>query len=256
MSVLSVSEHPHYVELKLNRPDKRNALNTELVDALTQSFEEYSNCDWVRLIVLTGEGDAFSAGADLESLKRLQSATLEENTRDSAQLARMFDVIYSCNKPILGAINGHALAGGCGLASMCDVTVSVPQAKFGYTETRIGFVPAIVSKFLLEKIGESRARMLLLSGSVISAEEACRIGLVTEVSDQFDDRCAYWIDLFTKQVSPEAVHRTKRLLREIPDMSVTECLDRAVVENATARMTDDCKKGITAFLNKEKVVWD
>lgn len=255
MSVLSVYEHERYVELILNRPDKRNALNSELVEALTQAFEEYSNSDRVRLIVLKGEGDAFSAGADLESLKRLQSATLEENTRDSAQLARMFDVIHSCDKPVLGAINGHALAGGCGLVSMCDVTVSVAHAKFGYTETRIGFVPAIVSKFLFEKIGESRARMLLLSGSVITADEAYRIGLVTEVADQFEDRCAYWIDLFTKQVSPEAVRRTKHLLREIPDMSVTECLDRAVVENATARMTSDCKKGIAAFLNKEKVGW-
>ncbi len=209
----------------------------------------------MRLLVLTGEGLAFSAGADLESLKALQSATLDENLQDSAQLGSLFRLLHEYPVPILGAINGHALAGGCGLVSMCDISVAIPPAKFGYTETRIGFVPAIVSRFLIPKVGMTQANRLLLSGEIISAEEAARIGLITEVADQFDDRVSYWIHVFTHQVSPVAVKSTRTLIREVAEKSVTESIDVAIRLNAAARMTDDCQRGITAFLNKEKIVW-
>jgi methylglutaconyl-CoA hydratase len=253
--VLLVTEQDRYVEFRMNRAEKRNALSADLVVALIQALEKYEHESWVRLIVLTGQGQAFSAGADLDKLKSLQSATIDENLQDSSQLASLFRMLYEYPVPILGAINGHALAGGCGLASMCDISVSVPQAKFGYTETRIGFVPAIVSKFLISKVGTNQAQRLLLGGEIITAEEAFRIGLITEVADHFDDRVSYWIHVFTYQVSPMAVKSTRKLIRDVTEMSVGDSIDYAVRLNADARMTDDCQRGIAAFLNKEKIVW-
>jgi len=254
-NVLLISEFDRHVEFRMNRADKRNALNTELVTALSQALHKYQHESWVRLVVLTGEGDVFSAGADLEGLKTLQYATQDENLRDSAQLATLFRLLYDYPVPILGVINGHALAGGCGLVSMCDISLSGPYAKFGYTETRIGFVPAIVSKFLISKVGMTQAQRLLLSGEIISAEEASRIGLITEVADQFEDRVSYWIDVFTHKVSPKAIRTTLKLIRNVAEKTVSQSLDDAIRLNAEARMTDDCKRGIEAYLKKEKIVW-
>ncbi|HAC15465.1 MAG TPA: methylglutaconyl-CoA hydratase [Bacteroidetes bacterium] len=255
MDPLIIKESSQHVEFIFNRPEKKNALNADLVAALTKAFRKYGNSDQIRLIVLTGSGDVFSAGADLESLHKLQHATMEQNLSDSSNLADLFRVMYLCDKPILGVINGHALAGGCGLVSMCDISLSALPAKFGYTETRIGFVPAIVSKFLYHKIGEAHTRRLLLSGAVISSDEALRIGLISEITENIAERSAYWIQVFTKEVSPQAVTRTKKLLRNIPNLNIEVSLENAVKENASARMTNDCKKGISAFLNKEKIQW-
>jgi methylglutaconyl-CoA hydratase len=245
--------------IRLNRPDKRNALNREMVELLQKAFVSISNDNNVKVIVLSGEGDVFSAGADLEALKNLQTATYSENKIDSAALASLFETMYLCPKPIIGAINGHAIAGGCGLASLCDITVAKADAKFGYTETAIGFVPALVARFLIKKVGETHARRLLLSAEIINAEEAARIGLITEVTDANDDaftqRLHYWIDRFSTKVSPQAVAQTKELLRTTSDLSWSSALHEALEINAKARETDDCKRGISAFLNKEKIIW-
>lgn len=245
--------------IRLNRPDKRNALNREMVELLQKAFVKKSNDNNVKVIVLSGEGDVFSAGADLEALKNLQTATFSENKQDSAALASLFETMYLCPKPIIGAINGHAIAGGCGLASLCDIAVAKADAKFGYTETAIGFVPALVARFLIKKVGETHARRLLLSAEIISAEEAARIGLITEVTaasdDAFTQRLHYWIDRFTMKVSPQAVAQTKELLRTTSDLGWSDALHQAVEINAKARETDDCKRGISAFLNKEKIIW-
>ena len=255
MDPLIIKESSQHVEFIFNRPEKKNALNRELILALTEAFNNYGTLNETRLIVLTGNGDVFSAGVDLEALQKLQHATIAQNLLDSKQLANLFEAIYLCDKPILGVINGHALAGGCGLVSMCDISLSTSLAKFGYTETRIGFVPAIVSKFLYHKIGEAHTRRLLLSGEVINSEEAFRIGLITEVAENIDERTKHWIQVFTNEVSPEAVQRTKKLLRSISNLSIEQSLVNAVQENASSRMTTDCKKGISAFLNKEKIQW-
>jgi methylglutaconyl-CoA hydratase len=245
--------------IRLNRPDKRNALNREMVELLQKAFVKKSNDNNVKVIVLSGEGDVFSAGADLEALKNLQTATFSENKQDSATLASLFETMYRCPKPIIGAINGHAIAGGCGLVSLCDITVAKVDAKFGYTETAIGFVPALVARFLIKKVGETHARRLLLSAEIIGAEEAARIGLITEVTaasdDAFAQRLHYWIDRFTTKVSPQAVAQTKELLRTTSDLGWSDALHHAVEINAKARESDDCKRGISAFLNKEKIIW-
>ncbi|MCC5926781.1 MAG: enoyl-CoA hydratase/isomerase family protein [Bacteroidetes bacterium] len=252
---IRTEEGIHY--LTLNRPDKRNALNRELVEVLAKAFLDADQNESIRAIILSGAGDVFSAGADLEALQALQDASYEDNLRDSRALAELFDAMHQCSKPIIGAINGHAIAGGCGLATLCDITVAPDTARFGYTETRIGFVPALVARFALSKIGETQSRKLLLSGTLIDAVEAARIGLITEVctADTFDERIAFWADVFRSQVSPQAVATTRELLRTASSMSWEEALEYAIRLNAKARETSDCKKGVAAFLNKEKHSW-
>jgi len=252
---LLVSEYEHHVAFRMNRVEKRNALNTDLVRALTQALIHYGSQPHIRLIVITGQGSVFSAGADLESIKALQTASIEENVADSTLLAALFRAMNECPVPLLGAANGHALAGGCGLLTLCDITVSVPHATFGYTETRIGFVPALVTKFLISKVGLTHAQRLLLSAEIITSDEAARIGLISEVAEHFDDRVDYWIQVFTQLVSPSAVRTTRALIREVQSMNLEQSIDYALVLNAHARMTPDCQKGIAAFLNKETIRW-
>lgn len=244
-------------EIILNRPDKRNALNTSMVSELIDAFTVADKNPDVKLILLKAEGDVFSAGADLVSLKQLQSATLEENIQDSSHLSDLFRLIYFIDKPIIGAVHGHAIAGGCGLVTLCDISIVQIGAKLGYTETRIGFVPALVSKFLLEKTGLTTTLDLLLSGRLIDAEEAERIKLVTEAVDvaRFDERVRYYIEMLLTKTSGEALKLTKQIIRAAANEDVITFLNHAVTMNAKARSGDDCKRGIEAFLNKETITW-
>src|SRR6476469_7544821 len=166
--------------LTLNRPEKRNAVSFTLVGELLAALDEVER-GGAQALIVTGAGKAFCAGLDLEELKSLLGKTHDENVKDSARMAALFRRIYDFPKPTIAAVNGAAIAGGTGIATMCDFTLAVPEAKFGYTEVRIGFVPAIVSTFLLRQVGEKRARDLLLTGRIVTAEEAHQIGLVDEI---------------------------------------------------------------------------
>lgn len=257
--MLDINENKGVSIIRMNRPEKRNALNRSLVTSLTEHFIRLNSDSKTRVIVLTGVDQVFSAGADLDALNALQSATHQENMEDSDALASLFKAMYLCNKPVIGAINGHAIAGGCGLVTLCDISIADENAKFGYTETRIGFVPAMVTKFLISKIGDARARRLLLSGELISANEAQKIGLITEVTSDLpnglQNRVDYWVELFSEKVSPQAVAATKDLIRNTANLSWSDALDYASKANAEARSTDDCKRGVEAFLKKEKIKW-
>ncbi|MCH8558270.1 MAG: enoyl-CoA hydratase/isomerase family protein [Balneolia bacterium] len=243
--------------ISLNRPEKRNALNPELVGELKTAFPSFFKNDDVKVIKLRGEGDAFCAGADLAVIKKLKSATYEENLDDSRHLAELFEIIRNGSKPVVAAVHGHAIAGGCGLASICDIVIASEPAKFGYTETRIGFVPAIVARFLIKKVGETHARNLLLCGHLISAHEAARIGLVTETVavEQFHETVNKVLTDLVEKCSGQALQTTKALINAAGDQTFQEAVDYAVEVNARARGSEDCQKGISAFLNKEKVVW-
>lgn len=241
--------------IQMNRPEKKNALGNELVQKMTEAFSEANQSAEARVVVLTGSNDVFSAGADLQALRDLQQATYEQNLSDSTRLGGLFEAIYNCSKPVIAAVNGHAIAGGCGLLTLCDIVISVPEAKFGYTETRIGFVPAFVARFLIDRIGESQARRLLLSGMLIDAAEAQSIGLITEVTPDFEGALKKWTDTFEKKVSPNSVQLTKEVFRQIKDLSWNGALRYAAEVNAIARQSEDCKKGVSAFLNKEKLEW-
>jgi len=166
--------------ITLNRPDKRNAISFELIDDLLRALKDVEASDAI-VLILTGAGKAFSAGMDLDNLKVLIGRSPEQNLQDSQTMVRMFRMLYEFPKITIAAVNGAAIAGGTGLALLCDFTLAVPEAKFGYTEVRIGFVPAIVSAFLLRQVGEKQARDLLLTGRIIGADEAARMGLVSEI---------------------------------------------------------------------------
>ena len=241
--------------ITLNRPEKRNAISFELIDDLLGALQDVENSDALVLIV-TGAGKAFSAGMDLENLKGLLGRTPEQNLQDSQTMVRMFRSLYEFPKVTIAAVNGPAIAGGAGLALLCDFTLAVPEAKFGYTEVRIGFVPAIVSTFLLRQTGEKYARDLLLTGRIIGAEEAARLGLVNEIvaPENLMTRARALAGTLMEN-SPSSLRATKKLLNDHARAELDAQIEAAVRENAGVRSTADFREGITAFLEKRKPVW-
>ncbi len=243
--------------LRLNRPDKRNALNADLVTALKNALNDASKREDLRVLVLTGAGSAFSAGADLSSLRAMREAGPMENQSDSRHLAELFRLIYQHSMPVIAKVNGHAIGGGCGLAAVCDFSYVAEKATLGFTEVRIGFVPAIVMVFLRRKLGETRARDLLLRGRLLDATDAAALGLVTRaVSDEaLDEAVGDLAQELARETSESAVALTKQMMARVPGMGLDEALDYAVQMNAFARGTDDCEAGIDAFLSGEDVPW-
>ena len=243
--------------LILNRPEKRNALNAEMVHALKAGIESFEADSEVKVIVIKAAGKAFCSGADLAYLQKLQTNTFEENLDDSQNLKGLFYKIYTSPKIIIAQIEGHALAGGCGLATVCDFSFAVPEAKFGYTEVKIGFIPAIVKVFLLRKIGEGKAKQLLLDGDLITAEEARALGLINwiESPEAIGEKVYSYAQKLIRQNSGASMAMTKEMIARVQEKDLEEGLDYAAAMNARARGTDDCKKGIAAFLNKETINW-
>lgn len=239
----------------LNRPDKRNAISYELIDELLAALGEVESSPAL-VLILTGAGKAFCSGMDLENLKSLLGRTSDQNKIDSETMARLFRSLYEFPKPTIAAVNGAAIAGGCGLATLCDFTLAVPEAKFGYTEVRIGFVPAIVSTFLLRQVGEKQARDLLLTGRIITADEALRLGLINEVIDP--EKLLARAQELSQQLmenSPASLLVTKRILKNFVREDLDAQIQSAVRENAAIRGTQDFREGITSFLEKRKPKW-
>ena len=245
----------HLSTITLNRPEKRNAITTQMIADLQSALDAIEKTN-TRVVIITGAGKAFCAGIDLELLQAIAQQTPAENQDDSRRIAKMFRKIWSYSRPMIAAVNGHALAGGCGIATLCDFTLSVPEAKFGYTEVRIGFLPAIVSVFLSRQIGEKRCRDLLLTGRLVEASEAKELGLVNEIvsSERLVDR-AHELAADLLAASPSSITRAKHLLVSAAAAGVDHDLERAVLESARVRCTPDFKEGLAAFLEKRKPIW-
>jgi methylglutaconyl-CoA hydratase len=241
--------------LTLNRPEKRNAISFELIDDLVRALDEVAKSDAIVLIV-TGAGRAFCSGMDLDNLKALLGRTPEQNLQDSEKMVRLFRSLYEFPKVTISAVNGPAIAGGTGLALLCDFTLAVPDAKFGYTEVRIGFVPAIVSTFLLRQVGEKQARDLLLTGRIFGSEEAAHMGLINEIvpAENLMARARELAELLMEN-SASSLRATKQLLTDHARMELDAHIEAAVRENAAIRRTADFREGITSFLEKRKPVW-
>src|SRR5271168_5419708 len=216
--------------LTLNRPDKRNAISYDLIEELLAALDEIAKSS-TQILILTGAGKAFCSGMDLENLKALSGRSPEQSLKDSETMARLFRSLYDFAKPTIAAVNGAAIAGGCGLATLCDFTLASSEAKFGYTEVRIGFVPAIVSTFLLRQVGEKHARDLLLTGRIIDADEACRIGMINEIvpAEQLIGRARELASQLMKN-SPASLVCTKRLLSEHARTELDRQIQSAVRE--------------------------
>lgn len=241
--------------ITLNRPDKRNAISYELIDELLAALGKVEQSA-AQVLILTGAGKAFCAGMDLDNLKSLTGRTPEENRQDSQTMGLLFRSIYEFPKPTIAAVNGPAIAGGCGIATLCDFTLAVREAKFGYTEVRIGFLPAIVSTFLLRQIGEKHARDLLLTGRIIDADEAFRMGLVNEVvdADKLMSRARELAEQLMEN-SPASLTATKQLLTGYSFDELNQQIKAAVDANARIRSTADFREGISSFLEKRKPKW-
>ncbi|MBW3469880.1 enoyl-CoA hydratase/isomerase family protein [Arthrospiribacter ruber] len=251
----SFAERIGYIEL--NRPEKRNALNEVMVASLKESLDLMEGDPNVKVIVIKAAGKVFCSGADLAYLQSLQKNTYEENLEDSRSLKELFYRIYTSPKVIIAQIQGHALAGGCGLATVCDFSFAAQKAKFGYTEVKIGFIPAIVKVFLIRKIGEGKAKQLLLDGDLVSAEEARNLGMINWVveADILDKTVNEYAQKLIRQNSGQSMALTKEMIGRVQEKSLEEGLEYAASMNAKARGSADCKKGIAAFLDKKQLDW-
>lgn len=242
--------------ITLNRPEKRNALGPDMMDELISALDAAGAANECGVVVLTGAGSAFCAGLDLDHLESLVTKTESQHHEDSKQIAKMFRTLYDFPKPTIAAVNGAAIAGGAGLATICDFTLAVPEAKFGYTEVKIGFVPALVSSFLVQQVGEKVARDLLLTGRLFKAQEANTLGLVNEVvgADQLLERVQQLAQSLLRN-SPESLRTTKRLLSEHSRARLDEEIAASLRHNVASRQTADFQEGIRAFLEKRAAVW-
>ncbi len=254
-STLTLAYEDRVAIITLNRPEKRNAVSFELISDLTSALAEAERSS-AQVLIITGAGKAFCAGLDLEELQGLLGKTHEENVQDSRRKAQIFRRIYDFPLPTIAAVNGAAIAGGTGIATMCDFTLAVPEAKFGYTEVKIGFIPALVSSILVWQVGHKIARDLLMTGRLFDAAEAHRYGLVNEVVEP--DRLmarARQLAASLLELSPSSVRMTKQLINSFIAGALDEQIAHAIQDNARARTTEDFREGVTAFLEKRKPKW-
>jgi len=251
MNFLEIEEHGGIATVRLNRPEKRNALGPALLSEIQAAFSSLGARKDISVIILEGAGKAFCAGADLEYLEHMSGFSIQENHQDSLHLKTAFHAVYTCPKPVIAKVHGPAIAGGCGLATVCDFIIAGESAIFGYSEVKIGFIPAIVMVYLLRKIGDTKARRLLLSAENISANEAERIGLITQcVPDGELNNAVQTLAETLLNNSSSSMALTKDMLANLHGMSLEAGLNYAASMNAFTRMTDDCKHGIQSFLNK------
>lgn len=251
MSILLSERTGNVIYLTLNRPEKRNALNSQLIKALFAALDEAANDSALRALVIRGAGKDFCAGADLASLRKILEDGITDNLRDAELLMDLFIRIRTLGMPVIAAVAGRALAGGCGLATACDIVLASESARFGYPEVRIGFVPAMVMAILRRNLGEKLSFELITRGFEFNAADARNIGLVNQVYEdgEFEERVAGYANGYEK-LSGSAVSLSKKLLYQIDAMDFATALRTGAEVNSIARMTDDCRDGIERFLSR------
>lgn len=250
-----VAESGFVRTITLHRPERRNAMTPEMQMELISALESAASSS-CRVLVLAGAGQAFCSGLDLSALQAVQGKSAAEHRTDAERIARLLLSLYELPIPTIAAVDGAAIAGGAGLAIICDFTLATPAAKFGFTEVRIGFVPALVSAFLALQIGDKKSRDLLLTGRLFNAEEAYRLGLVNEIvaPEKLIERVHTLAEVLIAN-SPQSLAATKLLLAQQNKAWLDAAIARALEANAVSRETEDFREGITAFLEKRKAVW-
>jgi methylglutaconyl-CoA hydratase len=252
---LSLETTGEIATLTLNRPEKRNAISSEMIADLFSAFAKVE-ASRARVLILTGSGKSFCSGMDLEELKAIATQSPTEHLEDARRMARLLRRIWGFPKPTIAAVNGSAIAGGCGIATLCDFTISAPEATFGYPEVRIGFLPAIVSVFLTRQVGEKHARDLLLSGRIIDAAEALRLGLITKVATSQDSMAAAKAQAAELLAcSPLSLLKTKKMLCNFAAPALDRELELAIAEGAQIRSKPDFREGLASFLEKRPPRW-
>lgn len=254
-STIKLESDAELALITLNRPEKRNAISVTMIDELMAALGEVESGS-ARVAIISGAGKAFCAGMDLEALKALATHSPEQNLADARRTAGFFRRLWSFPKPLIAAVHGAALAGGCGIATLCDFTLAAPEATFGYTEVRVGFMPALVSMFLDRQVGEKLARDLFLTGRILDAAEAHDVGLVTRVVPP-ERLLSAARELAATLIanSPGGVLATKRLLVHASEAEIDRRIELAVAESVAIRATPDFREGLAAFLEKRKPRW-
>jgi len=252
---LTYQEDDGIATVALSVPEKRNAISTHMISDLLGALDQ-AEASSARVLVITGSGKAFCAGMDLDELQNIAKQTLQKNLEDARRVTKLFSRLYSFPKPVIAAVNGAAIAGGCGIATLADFTIAVPEAKFGYTEVKLGFIPALVSVFLRRRLGDKHVRDLLLTGRIIDAAEASRIGLITEIvpAENLMARTREIAGVLLS-ASPSAIAQTKKLLLSFERAAVRAELEAAIEANADIRSTPDFREGVAAFLEKRSPKW-
>ncbi|MEA2165739.1 MAG: methylglutaconyl-CoA hydratase [Thermoanaerobaculia bacterium] len=250
---LLVEESDGVLSVTLNRPDVHNAFNDELIAEAIDLFGGLT-ATRARVVVLRGTGPNFCAGADLNWMSRMVSYSREENVRDSSLLARMYALINECPLPVVGRIQGAAIGGGVGLVAVCDIAIATRDAKFGLSEVKLGILPAVISPYVIAKIGATHARALFFTGERFDAERAQRIGLVHRIADDVDAAVAETIALL-KSSGPEAVRECKKLIAHVASHSLIDSIPYTVDAIASRRVSEEGQSGMSAFLKKEKAPW-
>lgn len=249
---LLVDDAGGVITVTLNRPDVHNAFNDELIAEAIDVFSHVPAS--ARVVILRGSGQTFCAGADLNWMSRMVSYTRDENVRDSSQLAKMFAVMDECAVPVVGRITGAAIGGGVGLVAVCDIAIASPQTKFGLSEVKLGILPAVISPYVIAKIGASHARALFLTGERFDAERALRIGLVHRVAEDVDAAVAEVVAQL-KTSGPEAVRECKKLIAHVSSREVVDAIGYTIEAIATRRVSQEGQQGMQAFLEKKKAPW-
>ena len=253
---LEIHKEKDVVTVHLNRPEVHNAMNEKLMKELTSCFKELSSDDAVRIIILTGNGKSFCAGADLNWMKSMAKYSKEENIQDSRLLLDLYETIYSCPKPVIGRINGHAFGGGIGLVAVCDITIAPPGLKFSFSETNLGIIPSIISTYIVRRIGLSNMRRLFITGERFISEYAKEIDLIDYIvpAENLDEE----IQKYTKWLhssGPNSISEIKKLVCKCQKMDVEEYKKFTVEKIAELRISDEGQEGIAAFLEKRKSKW-
>ncbi len=251
MSEILTEQENSILTVTLNRPEKRNALNDGLINSLKDALREADRNNDLRAIIIKGAGKDFCSGADLSALRKIAESDVMENLADAENLMELFSLIRKIKIPVIAAVHGRALAGGCGLATACDIVLAAKSARFGYPEVKIGFVPAMVMAILRRNLSEKKSFELITQGFEFSSEEAENFGLINRVFDDenFDEQVKNYISVYQK-VSRSAVILSKKLLYQMDGMTFETALETGAEVNAIARLTHDCQRGIAKFLEK------
>lgn len=242
--------------IALNRPEVHNAMNDTLLHELTDCFRHLSTDDSVKIIILTGNGKSFCAGADLSWMKQMVSYSMEENKKDSRLLLNMYETIHSCPKPVIGRVNGAAFGGGIGLLAVCDITITVPEAIFAFSEVKLGIIPAVISTFVAPRMTPAMMRRFFITGERFDATTAQRIGLIDIITSP--EKLDTTIDSYIEQVrssGPHAIKEIKHLLYQLQKMDLAEYKEFTVNKISELRVSPEGQEGIKGFLEKRKPTW-
>ncbi|MFW6120160.1 MAG: enoyl-CoA hydratase/isomerase family protein [Petrotogales bacterium] len=255
-NTIEVSIQNDTATIYLSRPEVHNAMNEPLMKELTNCFKELSDDKTIRAIVLTGKGKSFCAGADLNWMKSMVNYSKEENIKDSRLLLDLYETIYTCPKPVIGRINGHAFGGGLGLIAVCDITISIPNLKFAFSEANLGIIPSVISTYIAPRISPADMRRLFITAERFDSTVAHDIGLLDFVvpSEQFDSKVEYYVKE-VKSSGPNAIKEVKNLIKNLQRMSIDKYKDFTVEKISELRVSEEGQEGINAFLEKRKPKW-